>query len=118
MNEEPPSLERVEELVRETYERVEEARIRLGALVKDMTAAIEKLEKGLKQGDKHTVDATVNELKLHVKYLDRVVYGHVLTAEIKASKADLELAELLYEERKKKTEKPEAKPVTPPPSSS
>jgi len=44
VSEEAPSLERIAELVRETYERVEEARIRLGALVKDMTAAIEKLE--------------------------------------------------------------------------
>ena len=114
MSEEPPSLERIAELVRETYERVEEARIRLGALVKDMTAAIEKLEKGLKQGDKHTVDTAIDELKLHVKYLDRVIYSHILAAVVKASWADLKLTELLDEERKKKAEKPEAKPTPPP----
>ena len=97
MSEEPPSLERIAELVRETCERVEEARVRLGVLVKDLAAAIERLVEGLKQGDKHTVDAAIDELKLHVKYLDRVIYSYILAAVVKASKADLKLAELREE---------------------
>jgi ABC-type transporter Mla subunit MlaD len=101
MSEEKPKLEDVEELLREAYERVDGARARIGAVVIDMNEAIERLEEGLKQNDKHMVDSAVEELKTLVKYLDRTVYEHILGAVVKVSEAGLKTAELIDEEREK-----------------
>jgi uncharacterized protein YjaG (DUF416 family) len=114
LSEEKPRLEDVDELLRDTYEKVEEVRVRLGALVKDLNSTIERLEEGLKQNDEHMVNAAVDELKTLVKYLDKTIYGHILGAVVKVSEAGLKLAELVDEERKKAERKPEAKPIPPP----
>jgi ribosome recycling factor len=89
MSEEKPKLEDVEELLKEAYERVEGARMRISAVVIDMNEAIERLEEGLKQNDKHMVNSAVEELKTLVKYLDRTIYGNVLGAVVKVSEAGL-----------------------------
>jgi hypothetical protein len=94
MSEKRPGLEDVDALLREAHEKIEEVRVRVALLVKDMSATIERLEEGLKQGDKNMVDSAVDELKMLVKYLDRVVYSHVLSAVVKVSEAGLKLAEI------------------------
>jgi uncharacterized protein YjaG (DUF416 family) len=118
MSEEKPKLEDVEELLREIYERVEGARMRIAAVVRDMNEAIEKLEEGLKQGDKHMADSAVDELKTLVKYIDKTIHGHIVIAVVKISEAGLKTAELIDEERRKKAEKKEAKPIPHPSTTS
>ena len=105
MSEEEPSLGRVEELLREAYEDIEDARVRIGIISKDIEDAVNRLKEGLKDKDKRMVEKAIDDLTLLVKYTNTYTYNYALDAGIKISKAGLMVTALREKLEKKAGEK-------------